>query len=255
MADALTVRDLFPDGDTAAWLERAFPDTESGRELAGLLPKVARDALAKLLSDQVDKLLDMDVLELFVSAWLKHREFAALANKEGEGQLVELVEHAMSSVHEPKVEIMLDAKRVFVLPLKIVLELEFRGVQLMLRGGRVSEVRLGELEGKGKLEIAGQEVTKQALGEVTLPGVLRLDPGHPALVLRPRRSRPSAALTPSPGLFMNPPSCGSNSAVECNLAKVEVEGSNPFSRSTICRGVPVGWRRGASRPKSLQDGR
>ena len=25
--------------------------------------------------------------------------------------------------------------------------------------------------------------------------------------------------------------CGSNSVVECNLAKVEVEGSNPFSRS------------------------
>ncbi len=26
---------------------------------------------------------------------------------------------------------------------------------------------------------------------------------------------------------------GSNSVVECNLAKVEVEGSNPFSRSSI----------------------
>ena len=26
-------------------------------------------------------------------------------------------------------------------------------------------------------------------------------------------------------------SCGSNSVVECNLAKVDVEGSNPFSRS------------------------
>ena len=191
MADALTVRDLLPDSDTTAWLERAFPDTESGRELAGLLPKVARDALAKLLSDQVDKLLDMDVLELFVSAWLKHREFAALANKEGEGQLVELIDHAMSSVHEPKVEIMLDAKRVFVLPLKIVLELEFRGVQLMLRGGRVREVRLGELEGKGKLEIAGQEVTKQALGEVKLPGVLRLDPGIPLSFQAP--PSPSAA--------------------------------------------------------------
>lgn len=25
--------------------------------------------------------------------------------------------------------------------------------------------------------------------------------------------------------------CGSNSVVECNLAKVDVEGSNPFSRS------------------------
>ena len=28
-------------------------------------------------------------------------------------------------------------------------------------------------------------------------------------------------------------SSGSNSVVECNLAKVEVEGSNPFSRSMI----------------------
>ena len=31
--------------------------------------------------------------------------------------------------------------------------------------------------------------------------------------------------------------CGSNSAVECNLAKVEVEGSNPFSRSMILFGA------------------
>ncbi len=30
-------------------------------------------------------------------------------------------------------------------------------------------------------------------------------------------------------------SCGSNSVVECHLAKVDVEGSNPFSRSTEAR--------------------
>lgn len=28
-------------------------------------------------------------------------------------------------------------------------------------------------------------------------------------------------------------SCGSNSVVECHLAKVDVEGSNPFSRSIV----------------------
>ncbi len=179
MADALTIRDLIPETDAAAWLERTFPDTEAGRQLTGLLPKVARDALAKLLSDQIDDLLGMDVLELFVSAWLKHREFAALANKPGEGQLVELIDHAMSSVHEPKVELMLDGKRVFVLPVKIVLALQFRGAQLLLRGGRVREVRLGELEGKGRFEIAGQKVKEQALGEAKLPGIWRLDPGIP----------------------------------------------------------------------------
>jgi hypothetical protein len=179
MADALTIRSLVTDGNTAHWLEHAFPDTAIGRELSGALPKVARDALAGLLSEQVDKLLDMDLLELLVSAWVKHRELSALANKEGEGELVESVEHRLSSVHEPKVELLLDGKCVFVLPLKIALELEFRGVQLLLRGGRVREVRLGELQGTGRLEIAGQEVVQRSLGEITLPGVLRLDPGFP----------------------------------------------------------------------------
>ena len=158
MTDALTVRDLIPDTNAAARLEQAFPDTEAGKERVGLIPKVAKDALAKLLSDQVDELLDMDVLELLVSAWLKHRELAALANKPGEGQLIELIDHTMNSIHEPKVELMVDDKRVFVLPLKIVFELQFRGAQLMLRGGRVREVRIGELEGKGRLEIAGARV-------------------------------------------------------------------------------------------------
>lgn len=179
MADALTVRDLIPTSDVAGWLERAFPDTALGRELSGLIPKVARDAVAALLSDQVDKLLDMNLLDLFVSAWLKHRELAALSNNRGEGEIVELIDHRMSSVHEPKVDVMLDGARVFVLPLEITLQLEFRGVQLLLRGGRVREVRLGELEGKGSLGIAGQKVAEQSLGEVALPGILRLDPGIP----------------------------------------------------------------------------
>ena len=30
-----------------------------------------------------------------------------------------------------------------------------------------------------------------------------------------------------------PTNCGNNSVVECNLAKVDVEGSNPFSRSNV----------------------
>lgn len=94
----------------------------------GSLPSVARGALANVLSDQVDKLLELDLLEVFVSTWL---------------------------------------------------ELEFHGVQLLLRGGRVREVRLGEPEGKGSLEIAGHEVAKRVLGGLTLPGVLKLDPGIP----------------------------------------------------------------------------
>lgn len=108
----------------------------------------------------------MNLLDLFVSAWLQHRELAALSNKPGDGELVELIDHRMSSFHEPKVELMLDGKNVFVLPLKIILELEFRGVQLLLHGGRVREVRLGELSGKGSLEIANQQVAQHALGEV-----------------------------------------------------------------------------------------
>ncbi len=35
------------------------------------------------------------------------------------------------------------------------------------------------------------------------------------------------------------PHRGSNSVVECNLAKVDVEGSNPFSRSAYFRMIPV----------------
>lgn len=179
MAEALTIRSLIPSANPAHWLEHALPETAVGRQLAGVLPKVARGALASVLSHQVGELLDLDLLELFVSAWVKHRELAALSKHEGAGEIVELIDHRMSSVHEPKVEVMLDGKRVFELPLKIAFELEFRGVQLLLRGGRVREVRLGELEGKGSLEIAGQEVAEQSLGHLELPGVLELDPGIP----------------------------------------------------------------------------
>lgn len=39
---------------------------------------------------------------------------------------------------------------------------------------------------------------------------------------------------------------GSNSVVECNLAKVEVEGSNPFSRSIFSFTPPVTTQRAPS---------
>ena len=41
--------------------------------------------------------------------------------------------------------------------------------------------------------------------------------------------------------------CGNNSVVECNLAKVEVVGSNPISRSKIARSLQVVSRRLAYR--------
>ncbi len=37
-------------------------------------------------------------------------------------------------------------------------------------------------------------------------------------------------------LYISRTSCGNNSVVECNLAKVEVAGSNPVSRSRIKQG-------------------
>ena len=46
--------------------------------------------------------------------------------------------------------------------------------------------------------------------------------------------------------------CGSNSVVECNLAKVEVEGSNPFSRSIYIVLSRAGHRRQVVRPRSAK---
>ena len=46
---------------------------------------------------------------------------------------------------------------------------------------------------------------------------------------------------------------GSNSVVECNLAKVEVEGSNPFSRSIFfCLRKFAGHRRQVVRQRSAK---
>src|SRR5690606_3553385 len=41
------------------------------------------------------------------------------------------------------------------------------------------------------------------------------------------------------------PLCGNNSVVECDLAKVEVAGSNPVSRSIFSAAPPVGTRQQA----------
>src|ERR1700731_277155 len=45
--------------------------------------------------------------------------------------------------------------------------------------------------------------------------------------------------------------CGSNSVVECHLAKVDVEGSNPFSRSGFLGFSTTGGTLGRFRPTPL----
>ena len=49
----------------------------------------------------------------------------------------------------------------------------------------------------------------------------------------PRAISSTSSLTPAPAFATNLAARGSNSVVECNLAKVDVESSNLFSRSIV----------------------
>ena len=47
-----------------------------------------------------------------------------------------------------------------------------------------------------------------------------------------RNQKPRLTLRPSSSTYKSPVYAGVTQLVECNLAKVDVEGSNPFARST-----------------------
>jgi hypothetical protein len=178
-----TVRDvLLGDGDEhAALLSRrldAIGVDSLGGEVAGL-SLAGRAAAAGEVARAGADLLDLDLIQLLVGGWRKHRDLMAAARRTaaapGSSELLHLVEHAITSTHRPWVDVFVGEARLSRVEFAIELRFEVRGLEATVRDGCVVMLHAGTCVVGGGLAIQGVPVDNRRV-EVALPLHVALDP-------------------------------------------------------------------------------
>jgi hypothetical protein len=125
-------------------------------------------------------LLEVDVADLLVAGWHRHRAFRrvalASAGTPGSTRLVELSEHRIVSVHEPSVELQVDGRRITTVRFELRVTVEVGGLVAAVRDARLVEIRAGTAEVTATLSVAGVEVASRT-GRVDARLVVRLGTG------------------------------------------------------------------------------
>ncbi len=178
---ALTVRDLFlstSHGELSARLP--LPAVPTG--LSHLLTGFEWNGLAERVGD----LLDINVVEVLLAGWKKHKEvraqLRATAADPSRTVMVYIGHHTLDSMHKPSIELRSYGRRLVELSFPIELTFEIGAIELTLRAGAVTEIRSGEVKVRGTVKLESTVILERALAPISLPGRIVLDtaPRHSA---------------------------------------------------------------------------
>lgn len=144
-----------------AWLKDVVREIP-GPHLLGEVPAMVR-ALAHALATPVS--------EIGLNLWNKRAEIQKYAddsaNPPTETHIVELYEHDLKQTLKSRIDIRLDGKTLGSVTLKATATVTVKAAKLVIRGGYITHVRLGELIGKAVLGVEQPDVlAKLKLKEV-----------------------------------------------------------------------------------------
>jgi hypothetical protein len=118
--------------------------------------------------------LDINVVEVLVAGWKKQHEvrdlLQATAADATRTALVQLAEHTLESTHKPSLEVRSGGKVVARLSFTIEAAFELDAVELVLRHGRVQEVRPGRVTARGTVKLERSVILERKSAPLTLPG-------------------------------------------------------------------------------------
>jgi hypothetical protein len=131
--------------------------------------------------------LGVSLSGIAVSAWNKRKEIAKFGDPQqtpaDETHEVWLVEHDIKQVIKPSVVVRLAGQEVGKLTFLFTATFTFDGAMLVIRGGKVTHVRLGDVsaswEFAAELPGGSANLLHKDLGKWSLPGHLKLGDGIP----------------------------------------------------------------------------
>ncbi|GIF23453.1 hypothetical protein BJ973_004065 [Actinoplanes tereljensis] len=182
--ESTTVRSIFFDSpaDAATALGAALRSGAAADEVRGRLgrmPGAAKDAVLGEAGKVAAGVLEMDVTDIFRSAWTKHAALCAAAEASLDDpaeQVVPLATHSVTFEQDPGVEIQVANLAVATVAVHVQLDIAVRGLLAVVEAGRLTRVRIGAADFSGALEVAGQPLLERQKS-VELRHALRLGNG------------------------------------------------------------------------------
>ena len=134
------------------------------------------------LSSQIKQAFEMPITDAVVGAWKMRselREFTDPAKHPPEEQnTYTLADFTVKSTYKPKLEVRFNGKA-WPIEMEAEVALDVESGNLLIKAGRIWELRLGQVTGTGTLRVAGTEVASKKGEAIDLPGVIAFDQGMP----------------------------------------------------------------------------
>jgi hypothetical protein len=134
--------------------------------ITGLTAAAAR-ILTSQIADALAQILDLDLTQIVLDGWSKHRELLAAARKTarspGRTEEVQLADHRISSRHQPAIEVYLNGSRVATVQLELEVWIDLQSVIALVRGGRLVEIRAGDTGVGARLATAGHDIAERRI--------------------------------------------------------------------------------------------
>jgi hypothetical protein len=183
--DEMTVgRILFEQGGETA-LRGALGQggtTESVEGRLGSLSPRLRAIVINELVTVIAGVLDERVADVLAAGWAKWEALASAARKSlespGRTEIVELVDHRITSTHRPGVDITVDGVTVKEITLQVDLAIQVHALTAVVLAGRLAALRSGRATLSLDMGLDGVALTS-ATREIELPIEVRLGEGIP----------------------------------------------------------------------------
>ena len=128
-------------GDTTGSIEDKL-----AKELSSRLRAIVLDEIVAVMR----RVLGVTVVDLLAAGWKKYEPLAAAARRSletaGSTEIVELLDHRITSTHRPGVDVTVDGVTVAEIRLDIEISIELHGLTAVVTGGRLSALRTGRGE-------------------------------------------------------------------------------------------------------------
>ena len=179
-----TLADVFYGADLKGSARQLFSleDIEKTADLAAAeTVDNARKLVDSLVARAADRLFDISLMEIMVSAWAKMVAIQEYAT--GEKLLSKkthkfvLSEHKITSKHSPKIALYVYDDKVTEMTVDISLTLIMAKTILKIKQGRILEVRISGCQAIGKLSCYGQEILEEKSAELDFPSAIKLGDG------------------------------------------------------------------------------
>jgi hypothetical protein len=132
--------------------------------LKGLGGSVLEAAVDRVV-DHAGELLDTPLAELLSAAWGRYPAIKELCdarrNPHDRDTMAELANHRFDWRHEPQIEIAFNQLPPFTIPLVLSVGITMAGGVLVVRGGRLAELRAGKGNVGVKVAVADREVAER----------------------------------------------------------------------------------------------